>query len=147
MDITLTIILAVISSGICTVIVQAILNRKKNKAEAIKEEKQAKLFDAQATEIIQNIAAEQLENNKRQMDEKELDCKKRIEKLETDNETTKKSLALIKIDLKNMLDHYIACVEGAHLLVSQVIRHKEEPCYVPPPLEIVKKRKLAFKDD
>jgi len=147
MDTTLTIILAVISSGICTVIIQAILNHRKNKAETKKIENEASLFDAQATKIIQNIAIEQIAHNKKQMEEKELDCKQRIDKLEKDNETIKKSLVVIKRDLKDVFIHYVACVEGAHLLVSQIIRHKEEPCYVPPPLEIVKKRKLAFKDD
>jgi len=138
-----TIIIAILSPGIWIAIIQ----HNKTKAEAKKADAESKKIEAETAEIIQRITAEQLAINEKRMEEKERECKLRIDELEKDNKSIKAQLVVIKRDMKNILDHYIACVEGAHLLVSQVVRHKEEPCYTPPPLEIVKRRKLAFRDE
>ena len=152
MDITVIvpIIIAILSPGVWIAIIQHNKTKaeaKKADSESNKADAEAKKIEAETAEIIQRITAEQLAMSEKRMDEKELECKQRIDELEKDNKSIKAQLIVIKRDMKNILDHYIACVEGAHLLVSQVARHKEEPCYTPPPLEIVKKRKLAFKDE
>jgi len=96
--------------GIAAVIA-LILARRKNRADAIKVEEEAKKVKAETTEIIQRIATEQIEKSEKELKEKELECKVRIDELERDNKSIKAQMSVIKRDLKKLLIHYAVCVE------------------------------------
>jgi hypothetical protein len=100
------------SPGIYALIAQ----RNKVKADAVKTE-------AQAAEIIQRVAAKQIAQYQKRVDELEI----RIVKLED--------------ELQDTLDCLIGVVEGGHKLYGQVKELGQEPVYTPPNLEIITRQR------
>lgn len=119
--IIIALITSLLGSGIWALIAQ----RRKTAAEVKREE-------AEATEIIQRIAGNEL---KKQQDQ--------IDRQEHEIEDLQNQIRQLKADLKNIISHYQACIEGAQLLFTQV-RKYEEPVYTPPPVELVRQRKKAL---
>jgi hypothetical protein len=96
------------SPGVYALIAQ----RKKIKADAVKTE-------AEAAEIIQRIAAKQIEQYQKRVDALE----KRIGKLED--------------ELQNTLDCLISVVQGGHQLYGQVKDLGADPVYTPPSIDVI----------
>lgn len=113
MDI-LSLIIPIIIASIAAVpgIYALIVQRKKISADAAKTE-------AEATEIIQRISAQQVKQYQKRADELE----KRIAKLED--------------ELQNTLDCLVSVVQGGHRLYGQVKQLGAEPVYTPPSMDVI----------
>ena len=136
MDITVIvpIIIAILSPGVWIAIIQHNKTKaeaKKADAESNKADAEAKKIEAETAEIIQRITAEQLAMSEKRMDEKELECKQRIDELEKDNKSIKAQLIVIKRDMKNILT--LNFIAGDIILESGGVSKDPSDCVVKKP--------------
>lgn len=113
MDISSLIIPIIIASiaaapGIYALIVQ----RNKIRADAAKTE-------AEAAEIIQRVAVQQIEQYQKRVDELE------------------KRIGVLEDELQNTLDCLVSVVQGANRLNGQVKQLGAEPVYTPPSMDVI----------